>query len=36
MVKELLEALMGEEWEICLESHPTKANGCYTRDLLAS
>jgi|YelNatPaOPRAMG01_1025707.scaffolds.fasta_scaffold466725_1 hypothetical protein len=36
MVKELLEAPMREEWEICLESHPTKANGCYTRDLLAS
>jgi hypothetical protein len=36
MVKELLEALMGEEWEICLESHPTKANGCYTHDLLVS
>ena len=34
MVKELLEALMKEEREIYLESHPTKANGYYTRDLL--
>jgi hypothetical protein len=34
MVKEMLEALMREEREICLEEHPTKANGYYTRDLL--
>lgn len=34
MAKELLEALMKEEGEIYLESHPTKANGYYTRDLL--
>ena len=37
MVKEeLLEALMREEWEISLESHLSKANGYYTRDLLAA
>jgi len=34
MVKELLEALMREEREIYLESHPIKANGYYTRGLL--
>jgi|YelNatPaOPRAMG01_1025707.scaffolds.fasta_scaffold12604_4 hypothetical protein len=34
MVKEILEALMREEWEIYLEQHPTKANGSSTRDLL--
>ena len=34
IVKELLEALIKEEREICLENHPTKANGYYTRDLL--
>jgi len=34
MVKELLEALMKEEWKIYLENHPTKANGYYTWDLL--
>lgn len=34
MVKELLEALMREERRICLEEHPTKANGYYTRDFL--
>jgi hypothetical protein len=33
MVKEILEALMREEWEIYLEQHPTKANGSSTRDL---
>ena len=33
-VKELLEALMREEREISPESHPIKANGYYTRDLL--
>ena len=33
MAKELLEALIGEEREISLENHPTKANGYYTRDL---
>jgi len=34
MVKELLEALVEEECKICLENHPTRANGYYTRDLL--
>jgi putative transposase len=34
MVKELLEALMKEEREIYLESHPTKANGYYPSDPL--
>ena len=29
MVKKLLEALMGEEREIFLENHPTKANSHY-------
>ena len=33
-VKELLESLIGEEGEICLENHPAKANGYYARDLL--
>jgi len=34
MVKELLKLLMWREREINLESHPTKANGYYTLDLL--
>jgi hypothetical protein len=33
-VKELLETLGNEAHEICLESHPSKVNGYYTRDLL--
>jgi hypothetical protein len=34
LVRGLLEALMQEERAMCLETHPTSANGYYTRDLL--
>jgi len=34
LAQSLLEALMGEEWAIYLETHPTSTNGYYTRDLL--
>jgi transposase-like protein len=34
LVRGLLEALMREERAMYLETHPTSANGCYTRDLL--
>lgn len=33
MVKELLERLKREARVLYPEEHPTKANGCYTRDL---
>ena len=36
LARNLLESLMCEEREICLEQHPTKANGYYTRDLLTA
>jgi len=34
MVRNLLENLMREERAVYLETHPTSANGYYTRDLL--
>jgi len=34
LVRGLLEALMREERAMYLETHPTSANGYYTRDLL--
>ena len=34
LVRGLLEALMQEERAMYLETHPTSANGYYTRDLL--
>jgi len=34
LVRNLLESLMQEERAMYLETHPTKANGYYTRDLL--
>jgi hypothetical protein len=36
LAQDLLEALMGEERAMYLETHPTSANGYYTRDLLTS